>query len=72
LWSWAADKGNALAQFNLAQRYAEGTGVPRDLNKARELFTRAGEKMDVSRELDALSSQDHVTEALEAQPEPAE
>jgi hypothetical protein len=67
LWSWAADKGNAYAQFNLAQLYAAGIGVPRDLSKARELFVLAGKKMDVSRQLDALRSQEPVTEALETE-----
>jgi TPR repeat protein len=69
LWTWAADKGNAFAQFSLAQRYADGAGVPRDLSKARELFVLAGKKLDVSRELDALSRQERVTEAMETQPE---
>jgi uncharacterized protein len=69
LWSWAADKGNAYAQFNLAQLYAAGTGVPRDLSKARGLFALAGKTMNVSNELNALSSQEHVTEALETQPD---
>jgi TPR repeat protein len=65
LWSWAADKGNAYAQFNLAQVYAGGMGVPRDLSKARELFVLAGKKMDVSRQLNDLSSQEPATETLE-------
>jgi len=69
LWSWAADKGNAYAQFNLAQAYAAGKGVPKDLSRAREFFDLAGRKMDVSKQLDALSSQARVTEASQTQSE---
>lgn len=40
-WRPAADKGDADAQFNLAQAYKLGRGVPTDLAKAEELFARA-------------------------------
>ena len=56
LWRWAADQGDAYAQFNLAEMYLRGTGVPRDLDKAYSLFTLAGKKMDVSAQLNELTS----------------
>lgn len=42
--SWlrkAADAGSADAQSLLATLYIEGKGVPKDINKARELYTQA-------------------------------
>ncbi len=57
LWTWAAEKGNASAQFNLAGLYASGTGVKRDLRKAYSLFTLAGKTLDVSKQLNEISSQ---------------
>jgi TPR repeat protein len=36
--------------------YLTGTGVPRDLAKAHSLFTLAGKKVDVSKQLSELSS----------------
>lgn len=53
----AADKGNAYAQFNLAGLYASGTGVKRDLRKAYSLFILAGRPLDVSKQLNEISSQ---------------
>ncbi|MCC6826616.1 MAG: SEL1-like repeat protein [Novosphingobium sp.] len=40
-WRPPAEKGDADAQFNLAQAYKLGRGVPTDLAKAEELFARA-------------------------------
>ena len=40
-WRDAAAKGDADAQFNLAQAYKLGRGVPADLAKAEELYARA-------------------------------
>lgn len=40
-WRDAAAAGDADAQFNLAQAYKLGHGVPQDLLKAEELFGRA-------------------------------
>ncbi|MBV1688636.1 SPOR domain-containing protein [Novosphingobium sp. G106] len=40
-WKGPADKGDADAQFNLAQAYKLGRGVPADLAKAEELFGKA-------------------------------
>lgn len=40
-WRVPADKGDADAQFNLAQAYKLGRGVPTDLAKAEELYARA-------------------------------
>ena len=40
-WRTPAAKGDADAQFNLAQAYKLGRGVPADLAKAEELFARA-------------------------------
>jgi len=56
LWTWAADRGDAYAQFDLAQLYVTGTGVNRDLVKAYSLFTSAGKTLDVSKQLSKLSS----------------
>ena len=53
----AADKGNAYAQFNLAGLYAACIGVTRDLRKAYSLFTLAGKTLDVSKQLNEISSQ---------------
>lgn len=35
LWTWAADKGDAYAQYNLAQIYLSGTGVSPDFMTLR-------------------------------------
>jgi len=43
-WRPPAEKGDADAQFNLAQAYKLGRGVPRDLAKAEELFGKAAEQ----------------------------
>jgi len=40
-WQGPADKGDPDAQFNLAQAYRLGRGVPQDLAKAEDLFGRA-------------------------------
>jgi hypothetical protein len=40
-WKAPAERGDADAQFNLAQAYKLGRGVPRDLVKAEELFGKA-------------------------------
>lgn len=40
-WKGPADKGDADAQFNLAQAYKLGRGVPQDLSKATDLFAKA-------------------------------
>jgi TPR repeat protein len=40
-WRPLADKGDADAQFNLAQAYKMGRGVPEDLGKAEELYGKA-------------------------------
>jgi hypothetical protein len=40
-WKAPAERGDADAQFNLAQAYKLGRGVPRDLAKAEELFGKA-------------------------------
>ena len=41
LWKPLADKGDADAQFNLAQAYKLGRGVPLDLEKAESLYGKA-------------------------------
>ncbi len=43
-WRVPAQNGDADAQFNLAQAYRLGRGVPADLNKARDLYAQAAEK----------------------------
>ena len=40
-WRPLADAGNADAQFNLAQAYRLGRGVPQNLNLAEQWFERA-------------------------------
>lgn len=40
-WQAAADKGDADGQFNLAQAYKLGRGVPQDLRKAETLYGKA-------------------------------
>ncbi|QSR17928.1 SPOR domain-containing protein [Novosphingobium sp. KA1] len=41
LWKPLADKGDADAQFNLAQAYKMGRGVPLDLARAESLYGKA-------------------------------
>jgi TPR repeat protein len=65
LWTWAADQGDAYAQFNLAEMYLAGRGVPRDLVKAQSLFTLAGKTLDVSKELNQVSSKMSETDLVE-------
>ncbi len=43
-WRPLADAGDADAQFNLAQAYKLGRGVPQDLPRAEDLFSRASAK----------------------------
>lgn len=43
-WKPLADAGDPDAQFNLAQAYKLGRGVPRDLTKAEELYASAATK----------------------------
>lgn len=40
-WEGPAARGDADAQFNLAQAYKLGKGVPRDMKKAADLYARA-------------------------------
>jgi TPR repeat protein len=37
----AASKGNGYAQINLGSLYADGRGVPRDMQRAQSLFVKA-------------------------------
>ena len=39
-----ADSGNETAQYNLATRYFNGDGVPKDLNVAMELYQKSANK----------------------------
>jgi cell division septation protein DedD len=43
-WKGPADAGDPDAQFNLAQAYKLGRGVPRDLTRAETLYAAAGAK----------------------------
>jgi TPR repeat protein len=70
LWTLAADKGEAYAQLNLAQMYATGTGVPRDLRRAQSLFILAGKTLDVSKRLHDLSMQLGETETVKSESQP--
>lgn len=40
-WEGPAARGDADAQFNLGQAYKLGKGVPRDMKKAEDLYSRA-------------------------------
>ncbi len=44
LYRFAADKGEASAQFRLGQLYLDGRGVPKDPAEAAKLFRRAAEQ----------------------------
>jgi TPR repeat protein len=68
LWTWAAEKGNAYAQFNLAGLYASGTAVRCDLQKAYSLFSLAGKTLDVSKQLNQISSQLNREQSAASQP----
>ena len=48
----AADSGDALAQFNLAMRYAQGAGVPRDSQLAAMWMKRSAEQGCADAQLD--------------------
>jgi TPR repeat protein len=67
LWSWAADRGDAYAQFNLAGMYMAGVSVHRDLGKACSLFTSAAKTLDVSKQLSELSSKMNPDELAKLQ-----
>lgn len=43
-WQGLASQGDADAEFNLAQAYKFGKGVPQDMAKAEELFAQAAAK----------------------------
>lgn len=45
-WQAAAKKGNVHAQYSLGAAYSLGDGVPKDMNKAIELFKKAAKKSD--------------------------
>jgi TPR repeat protein len=65
MWTWAAERGNPDAQFNLAEIFMTGSGVQADLARAYSLFTLAGKTLDVSKQLGELSSkmsQDEMAE----------
>jgi TPR repeat protein len=67
LWTWAAERGDAYAQFDLAEMYLTGAGVRRDLAKAYSLFALAGKTMDVSQQLNEVSSKMNFDEIAETQ-----
>ncbi|WP_258158303.1 peptidoglycan-binding protein [Rhizobium sp. TH2] len=47
-YALAADKGNAPAEYRLANFYEKGTGVTRDIAKAQTLYTAAADKGNAS------------------------
>jgi len=53
----AANNGNNDARFTLANLYASGTGVQRDLQRANSLFALAGRTPDTSKQPTDASSQ---------------
>jgi TPR repeat protein len=67
----AADQGNPDAQFDLAELYMTGTGVPRDFDEASTLFTLASKTLDVSKQLKELSSKRGESESAKSQLERA-
>jgi len=66
LWTVAADRGNAYAQFYLAKMYMYGIGVPRDLDKTHALFNLAGKTLDVTKEMKELSSKMDETQVVDS------
>ena len=65
----AAEQGNPYAQFNLAELYASGSSVKRDLQRAFSLYSLAGKTLDVSEQLRQISSllkQDEPTASPQA------
>ena len=46
LWQAAADQGDAKAQFNLGQMYANGQGVAQDFKAALAWYCKAAEQGD--------------------------
>jgi TPR repeat protein len=65
LWTWAANQGDATAQFDLASMYSAGTGVQRGLVKAYSLFTLAGKTLDVRAQLRDLGADDLKTMTID-------
>jgi TPR repeat protein len=47
LWRQLADKGHAIAQFNVGLLYEKGHGVPKDTAEAVRWYERAAENGDV-------------------------
>lgn len=43
-WQPLAEKGNAMAQFNLALLYFDGKGVPQDFAEAAQWFEKAADR----------------------------
>jgi hypothetical protein len=44
LYQKAADQGSAYSQYNLAWRYENGEGVPKDFGKAAQLYKKAADQ----------------------------
>jgi hypothetical protein len=51
LWAGLAERGDAVAQYNLALSYADGEGVPQDYAKAAEWYRKAAEQGHASAQL---------------------
>ena len=47
MWKQAADKGDTMSMFFLAYMYETGSGVGRDLAKAKKLYGAAAKKGNV-------------------------
>lgn len=68
-----AEAGETAAQYQLAERYLKGDGVPKDEAKAREWFTKSaqGGSMWAAKRLEALNSTNAAPAVSSPSPVPA-
>ena len=64
LFKYAAEEGNAEAQYRLGQKYYRGEGVPKDLAKAYACFTKAAARHYKGAMYIRASDAFHTPEAL--------
>jgi TPR repeat protein len=62
-----AEKGDSYGLFRMGEHYRDGDGVPQDLSKAREYFTKAVNAGSPSA-ADALSKLNQVSTNSPARP----
>ena len=63
----AADRGNALAQYNLGVMYRDGQGVPQDDVEAHKWFNLAASRVSVDRMLYTEAARDALAERMSAE-----